>query len=121
MTNAYNLAKAVIHYYQTSRLAGHTHTAVNGIPTNKESILVAATYARGRQIVDRQMNPAQKEMCRIVCLDRLRDGFCSMNAPLVWDNFAIYDLLSRLMRDIEKYDEKVTELEGLLLEDVTDK
>lgn len=101
MNHIRNILEEVLVYYLKTRSVGHTKLMQKGIK-NEDCIILAETLAQASNL-----RVEKKQF--YISIQKLDIG--GYRFPLVWDNSALIWLISEVLRDMNKKDKTIRELE----------
>lgn len=96
-------------YYDFTRGVGHTDLLRRGLDNCDRAFVMANNYRTGQHIARSRQGITPVSLSS---LDKLRGA----NAPLAWDNSAIYDLIYGSLSEIDRLRKTISRQEGELEE-----
>jgi len=107
-----NKLETIIHYFTSTRQAGHTHTILNGVINNTDPVIVVThTLDYGKAL-----KKSLKREDIVVSLNNMDGSLRGRRNVLVFDNAAIQDLCAQSLQEINNLDKIIDHKNTLLRE-----
>lgn len=90
-----HIIDAVKHVLYTMRQNGQTSSCIQALRLNPKARMVVGTWSVKNDIV--KTYPDVRN--RVITVDNMEAALCSLNVPLVWDNTAVLELISRAHKE----------------------
>lgn len=102
MKNIKIVLEQFLHYYETTRHSGHTHTMVDGV-RDSNGCIVVSTNSLMSNLIDKLVNNSNVKHLSLSRIDT-SEGYelLGNQKPLAFDNSALFDIFSSALQKIEQ-------------------